>query len=239
MREVNERDYIILPGVCDAAGKLSIPDAFCAFMDQAAIHAQALGVGLYDLAKRDCFWLTVKTKVLFYRRPKMGEICRLVTWPEAPQHLRCDRSYELRKGEELLIAGKTEWAVLNTKTGALTPIEEIYPTDLTFDRPSALSEPYVRVADRFEPTDKYGEYRVRSTDIDVGGHVNNVAYVRALLGSFSNAELKELNVKKMDVVFRTSCYEGDQLELSRRKTEAGLDLRMAKDGKAAILAHME
>ncbi len=239
MQEVCERELLVLPSVCDAAGRLGIPDIFGAFMDIAAIHAELLGVGLDAMAARDRFWLTVKTRVDFFRRPRMGESVTLRTWPEAPEHLRCHRSYELRKGEELLAAGKTEWAVLNTKTNALVPIEDVYPAGLRFEQPTAIAEPFARIPARFGEEERFGAYRVRSTDIDVGGHVNNVAFVRALLGGFSNEELKALRPKRLEVIYRASCYEGEELALYRRPAQPGLDLAMVKDGKPALLAHLE
>ena len=239
MQEVYERELPVLPSVCDAAGRLSIPDTFGAFMDIAALHAELLGVGLEAMAAKERFWLTVKTQVHFARRPRMGETVRLLTWPEAPEHLRCYRSYELRKGEELLAAGKTEWAVLNTKTNALVPIEDVYPAGLRFEKPTACPTPFARVPARFEAGESFGSYRVRSTDIDVGGHMNNVAFVRALLGGFTNEELKALRPKRLDVIYRASCYEGEELKLLRRPAAAGLDLAMEREGKPALLAHME
>ncbi len=37
---------------------------------------------------------------------------------------------------------------------------------------------------KFEDADLFSHYAVRSTDIDLGHHMNNVAYVRLLLDCF-------------------------------------------------------
>ena len=116
---VFEKEMKILPSVCDGTGRLSIPDTFALFMDMATEHADALGIGLKDLAKDDLFWLTVKTKVRFLKRPKMGDTVLVSTWPEAPQLLRCNRDYAVSADGETILAGKTEWAVMNMKTGKL------------------------------------------------------------------------------------------------------------------------
>lgn len=68
--------------------------------------------------------------------------------------------------------------------------------------------------------------------------MNNAAYLRALLGCFSTAEVAELAIREIDLVFRAPCYEGDELELRRMRTEAGLDLAFLREGKPAFLARL-
>ena len=237
MELVFEHPYTICPSVADADGRLSIHDAFGLFMDIASEHAEALGCGLYAMAKRELFWLTVKTQIRFYERPRIMEPVTLRTWPEAPGRVRALRSYQLLRGEQVLLDGKTEWAVIHTKTQQFTPMSEIYPPLLVFDLPSACPGPFARIADGAEGWEAFAEYAVRSTDIDVGGHCNNAAYVRALLGSMSRESLKSLQIRQVDVVFRSPCYEGETLTFQRRTTETGLDFRIAKaDGSKALLA---
>lgn len=240
MEQVFERPLTVGPSVADSSGRLSVHDAFGLFMDIATAHAEALGVGLAAMTKRNLFWLTVKTQIRFSERPRIMAPVTLRTWPEAPGRVRALRSYQLLRDGEVLIAGKTEWAVLNTETKQFAPMEEVYPAALQFDRESACPGPFARIPDAPDAFESFADYRVRSTDIDVGGHCNNAAYVRALLGGLSNEELRAMNVRRMDVVFRSPCYEGEALTFQRRPTETGLDLRIAKaDGSTALLARME
>ena len=239
MTNYYERDIPIEPSLCDADGKLSIWQAFNIFMDAATDHAALFGVGWKDLSGRGLFWLTVKTKVVLEDRPKMDESATVVTWVDAPNRLRADRNYELRQDGRTLIRAVTEWAVLDTASMKLLPAEDIYPDGLEYGRPSACPEGFVRIKDRFEEADKYAEYTVRSTDIDIGGHMNNVAYVRALLGTFTCQELRDMAPTSFDVLFRNSVYEGDVLEFYKQPSGNGLDIRAARGDMTALLVHME
>ena len=235
-----EAQVAVAPSLCDANGFLAFDETLNLFMNIATDHAAALGVGWADLRPRDLFWLTVKTRAVFEARPKMDEIVTVSTWLEPPTRLRGDRSYELRQGEKVLVRGKTEWAALNTATRKLVPLSDVYPEGLSFDRPSACPEGFTRIKDRFEEADKYAEYSVRSTDIDIGGHMNNVRYVRALLGTFTNAELREWKPKSFNVVFRNSVYEGDALDFYRQPGfEGGTDIRVASGDMTALLVHID
>ena len=114
MRAVLEKQIMILPGMCDSTARLGIPDAFSLCMDLATEHAEELGCGLNALMPQGKFWLTVKTKLRFYRRPRMTETVTASTWPEKPGSMRCLRDYLVRSDDEILVAGKTQWAIVNT-----------------------------------------------------------------------------------------------------------------------------
>ena len=58
----------------------------------------------------------MRTKIVFRERPGIEEHVTLRTWAEKPGAARCSRSYEIARGEEILVCGKTEWAVINTDT---------------------------------------------------------------------------------------------------------------------------
>ncbi len=239
MQQIFERELLIPPSACDYNGRLGYAGAFGVFMDLATEHAERLGAGLGAMRAKDRFWLTVKTRIVFFDRPRISEAVRLSTWPEKPGPLRFNRSYELRRAGELLVAGRTEWAVLNTATNRLAPSADLLPEGLEYERGSALDSGYARCPGSFEGIEPFAAYRVRCTDIDVGGHMNNAAYPRALFGAFSSAQLQAMDVRSVDLVFRAPCFEGDTLQFYKKERENGLDLRMARGDETVLLARIE
>lgn len=241
MEAVFERTADVPSSMCDHTGRLGMADTFNLFMDLATVHALQMGCGWRHMMPKGLFWLTVKTKVVFgpvETRPPMGDEVVLRTWPEAPDKMRCVRDYQLDWGGRTVISGKTEWAILDMGTQRLVPVADVYPEGLAFDREPACPTPFVRVVDDFAGVEPYARYTVRSTDIDLGGHMNNVAYVRAVLGSFSVDEQRAIDIREIDAIFRNQCFEGDELALQRRETADGYDIRLSKDGKVVFLAHL-
>lgn len=239
MEQVFEQHLLVPPSACDFDGRLSYPGAFRVFMDAATEHAERLGVGLDAMRARERFWLTVKTRIVFYDRPRISEAVRLLTWPEKPGPLRFNRSYELRREDALLVAGRTEWAVLNTATGALAPSADVLPEGLSYERGSALDSGYARVPGTFEGLEPFAEYRVCASDIDVGGHMNNAAYPRALFAAFSSEELRARRIRSVDLIFRAPCYEGDLLAFRRKARGDGTDFCMSRGADTVLLARIE
>lgn len=238
MQSVYENCLDLGPSLCDASGLLGYPGAFNLLQDVATAHAERLGVGLAAMAARSLFWLTVRTRIVFDARPAMSTPVTLRTWPEKPGPLRCNRSYELAQGGQPLIRARTEWAVFNSSTHSIQPGAELFPADLSFGA-AALAEPYARIPDRFEGLEPFAAYTVRSTDIDVGGHMNNAAYLRALFGCFSTRELAGMEIRTIDVSFRASCFEGEVLRFTRREHDGALDIRAARGEDTVLLVRIE
>ena len=237
MTAVYDRETTVVLSRCDNGLRLGIPQTFQLCMDLAGAHAEELGNGVPAMLDRGLFWVAVKTRLRFFRRPGLLERVVARTWPEPPGRMRQDRDYLVTAGEEVLIAGKTEWTILDTKKGGLHPPgEDIYPAGMEFCREKALPEPFHRFLTPF-PEKPFARYTVRSTDIDAGGHMNNAQYARMVADLFSVEEWTALDPAALELHYRAPCYEGDTLLLRRHESGDGLELQAAlEDGKVILLA---
>ncbi len=232
-------EITVMPSQTDFINRLGYYETFRMFMDLANMHAEKLGVDQLTLMNRNLFWLTVKTRIRFYRRPGMS--CRVEgqTWPVRPLSLRTDRCYRLLDGDGPLAEGRTEWAIMDLAKGRLASIAEIFPPDLKFNEESFPIEDFPRIMPADDTYDVKGTYTVTSSDIDMGQHMNNAAYVRALIGMFSVQELREMDIKEMTVVFKTSAHEGDMLTMPVKKNGNTLETGLYfQDGKPSLLAQI-
>ena len=235
-----EKETVIPLSLCDSRGRLSVHSVFGIFMDLAAEHAELIGLGADSMAERNMFWLTVRTKIRITKLPKMMTPVIGCTWPESPGRVRCNRHYTLRCAEQICAEGVTEWAIIDTNNGKLCKASDIYIDGTVFSDKKADVEPFERIPDDFSAADDVGTHRISSSDIDLGRHMNNSAYVRALLGAVSCNELETLNITDAEVVFRHPCYEGDVLSIRRRSFDGGFDMAMLlPDGTAAVVARFK
>lgn len=227
----------ILPSMCDNTSKLSIPAIFSLFMDLASEHGTEMGLGADELSKQGLFWLTVRTKVQIFDRPQMIDEALAETWPEEPGRVRTNRYYSVSVNGKLSAVGKTEWAIIETESGRLKKIAEVYPDGMEYCTNKVCDEPFARLSEDFTDCEILDTYKVKSTDIDLGQHMNNAAYIRVLFGAFSCEELEKMNVREADIAFRTPCYEGDVLTVRYRKADGGIELGVINsEGKTAAVA---
>ena len=212
---------MVVTSMCDGSSKMSVPNFFTSFMDVATIHAEATNMGVKMLMEKGLFWLAVKTMVRIHRRPAITEPIDVTTWPSPPADMRCFRYYTVKQGEELLAEGKTEWAMMDAKTKQVVNVTRGYPEGFQALTETSCSGDFSRISPDFSQGRTVGTYRVASTDIDFGGHMNNAAYVRAIFSLFSSQELKAMRVREMEIIYRTPCFEGDILTLKGRQADAG------------------
>ena len=238
MNPIYTKTVTILPSQVDAWGRLSLDRTFDLFMDTATEAAGAMGVGWDFLMQRGLFWITVKARVRFIDPPLLLDTVEVVTWPEAPGEMRCNRHYEIRKGGAVLAQGLTEWAIVSVQDGKPRSLADILPSDLEYPDAVACPEPFARISSQFADP-PFAHHLVTNTDIDMARHMNNVAYVRAIMNAFPLKAWKALNVKQMDVIFLTSAHEGDTLRFQQRRDGSAMDIEgTLPDGRVSVLARL-
>ena len=236
MENTLTKEVYIVPSQCDSTSRLGIPNTFALLMDIATEHADLLGIGPAYLMREDRFWLTVRARAVFHRRPALTERVTLSTWPEVPEKHRCLRDYTLKAGEELLIEGKSEWVILDRKTGRLLNVASVYPQGLELREDVVLPDRPERISEDFSDAETLGVYIVRSTDIDLGGHMNNAAYISAFASLFSTDEWNSMSIREIDAVYRAQCFEKEELTALRVRKEDCFDVCFRKpDGTIAFL----
>ena len=226
------------PHVCGAEKTLSTSGAFSLLVDTAALHSELIGTGCREMKDRHLFWLMTRARIRFYERPTMMEEVSVTTWPAAPRHYLCNRFYTMHRGSTLLLEGRQEWAVLDLESLRPVRTEGIYPPSLTHVGTEVIPTPYSRLSDTLRDGDALCTLTASSSDIDFGGHVNNAAYLRMILGALSSEEHRALAVREAEVQYLTPCYEGEELTLlCQRGEEILLSLRK-EDGRCACLCRL-
>lgn len=227
----------IRPTECGADKRLSVIGAFTLLLDAAAIHSEKIGTGCREMADRHRFWLMTRAGLRFYRRPTMMEEVTVTTWPHAPRRYLCERLFTVEAGGELLLEGRQEWAVLDTDSGRPVPTGDIYPEALSFLPTATEPAPFLRPGELEGEEAQPFPTRVSSPDIDFGGHVNNVQYLRMMCATLTSAVLQSPQISGVEVAYRSPCYEGEALTVWRRDLGDGYHFTVRKeDGRAAVIA---
>ncbi len=230
------RDLTILPSMCTWDAKLSIPSALDTFQNTATLHSSRCGIGPMDMDRNGMFWILTKIRIHINRMPEMMEQVETDTWIQAAERVSCERDFSITSGDEVLAYGKSMWAVLSRDEQKLVRMESFYPV-MDFNIPSPDDRSFVRLSKKLDDAEEIGKYTVRSVDIDLGGHMNNVNYVRAMLGCFTSEELEAMNISEIEMNYILQTYEGESLTFMRKMTDKGMEVgAVNKDGKIAYIA---
>ena len=228
MKNKLSRIYNVQASDCDYTGALGFVGMFNLFMNLATEHAGLLGVGSGVLREKNCFWVAAKTRIRASRCPKMLEEVTVSTWPEKPKNIRYNRYYCVEDKNGVIVEGKTEWTILDAESGRPCKSSDVYPQDLEHLTDVVCSEPFARIPTDFSDCEEIRSHKVLSADIDLSLHMNNVAYIRAMLSAFTCAELSAMNIKEIEIAYRSQCYEGEVLSVRRRITEDGMEIGFVK-----------
>ena len=233
------RDLIILPSMCNADSLLSIPAAFDMFQDTATLHADHFDIAPAGMHRRNYFWIISKTIMHISAMPSMMDHVEARTWIQPSDRAKCERDFSIVKDGESLLTVRSIWAVVSHETGRIVPMAGLYPDDIVFDEPAPEMD-FSRIGKDFTDAETVGEYTIRAVDIDLGGHMNNVNYIRAMLGCFASDDIKAMNISDIEVQYITQSYEGETLTFRRRYDDNGGTVigAIKKDGKAAFLARL-
>jgi len=204
-----------MPSMCDETSHMSIPAILDMFQDLAGIHADSVGIGAIELEEKGLFWIVSKIRLRVFKRPLVQEMLDAVTWIQPADRATCERDFSISQNGETLAYARSIWAALRRDNGRPAHMADFYP-DSDFSIAPPDDEAFTRISKKFEGAEPLGEYRIRSVDIDRGGHMNNVNYVRAMFGCFTCAQLAEMNVCELDLQFLQQCYEGETIRFVKR-----------------------
>ena len=240
MENMLKQELFVTVSHCGANGVMTADRLLEFFQDMASRHGEGLGVGLDSMTARNRFWLTVRSRVRIFRAPRLGETVTGATWPAAPGLLRCDRYYTVTGADGSLLAdGRTEWAVFDTEAGRVTSPKGIFPEGLEYRTDTAGGGAFEKLPTDFADAPQVRAYTVPSTDIDVGRHLNNVAYARILLGSRTVEQRLAKPAVCLELCYRQPCFEGETLSVRARETETGTVYAILRpDGTPALLGKL-
>jgi len=235
------KEFLISTSYTDAKSTLAPDKVFTIFQDMASEHAEILGVGGYAMTSRGLFWLTIRTRVRYYRLPNLMEKVRALTWlaPFKERDIRSNRYYRLYAGEELLAEGCTEWAVYSMERKTVVRMEEAQMPSIEFFPEEVTVSKFSRFRNEASEGDELFSHRVVLSDVDLGQHMNNCAYVRAMLDTLELSEYRTLQPAEMEICFRTPSFPGETVTIRRRKEENGYLFTIQKpDGAESAIGQL-
>ena len=130
--------------------------------------------GVIYREKFNAFWVFTKTKVHFERRPDWREIIKARTFPIDNLGMRTHVNTQLLdKNEKTLLLANQEACVLSLENHRPLKITNLpYPKE---NFPQAVfNEPFERFPSDFSDTDFVFEQQIRSSQIDMSHHMNNI-----------------------------------------------------------------
>jgi acyl-ACP thioesterase len=204
----------------DPGGTASI-QTICNYLQEAASnHAAHLGVSIEHLTERNLTWMLARLRVELDVHPAWRDEVVVETWPSGVDRLFAMREFVIRNaGGDAIGRASSAWLLIDR--ARRRPVRlPVFITSLELpDRASfRTSFPDRLPGEATGATDR--SVRVRYSDLDLNGHVNNVRYVEWSVEGVEQEVLDAWIVRGLDFHFMAEGNYGDAVTVrSTRMSE--------------------
>ncbi|WP_157950190.1 acyl-[acyl-carrier-protein] thioesterase [Vallitalea okinawensis] len=216
MHTKHEEIFNIRSYEVDFNNQLFISSIFDYMQQSATLHANNLGFGFDDLAKKGLYWVLSRIDVEIMSLPTYGGKVTVTTWPKSINKLFAMRDYILRDDHGNIICKATSaWILMDiNKKRPSRPPKDLYDQVEEYainTMPDKIQEPVNRILDY--------EHIVGYSDCDINKHVNNVNYIRWVQNTFDQTFHNTHRMTHIQVNFLCECGMGDAIEIYKQALE--------------------
>ena len=180
--------------------------------DLAVDHAEILGVGWNVFDQNGILWVLSKVKIVF-NKPVTRENSNftLYTWPIAPNKFFAERCFVAvdEKGEQLFSATSL-WMIISREQRKIVSAETM--NDFFGGEYDQIHSDASSVFTRIRKDDSFEfcyEKKIRRSDLDKNGHVNNTNYVTYALDVLP----PQAKICSLEVVYNKELKYGDNVQI--------------------------
>lgn len=198
--------------------------AFLNYMQESAWnHAEQLGVGYSYLLQKNLAWVLGRLRLQVFAWPHWGETITLHTWPSGADRLYCFRDFKFLDPAGATIAvASTSWLVVDLDKHRPQRTETYI--NLPTDGAERVFTEFAPKVAALEAGKNNSSVSVKTSHLDVNGHVNNVKYVEFVLDSFPIEFRKQHRLLDLKINFMNEALYGDEILI-----------RTAEDGSGGFL----
>lgn len=181
-------------------------------------HADSIGLDHDNMIKTsNAFWIVSKMKLLVTGSLKSGDKATIKTWTYEPGMIRFDRACELKVGSSIKAKAIAEWCCLDYETRRIRKGNSINFPQLEMVETKKMPTTYTNMKLDVDKDDYVYTKTIRSTDIDVNNHTNNLKYNFMAIDCFTVDEMKSMDIKEYEIYFVNESHEGDKIDIYRKK----------------------
>lgn len=184
------------------------PVSILQYLEDAAIaHSEAVGLGIEQLLAQRTGWILNHWLLKMEQYPRQGEKIRIETWASDFERFYGRRKFRISDSQgRYLGQADSLWVFLNLDRRRPIRIPEHFVTAYSLIR-SEKEEGFQELPNL---TDVQAEmkFRVRQSDIDTNGHVNNTRYVDWMLEGIHEDFLQNHKITELEVIYKKETRYG-------------------------------
>ncbi len=200
--KIFKKNYIVETYNTSYFQTIKISDLFKYLQEVASQHSEAMKIGFNDLIVNKGAWVLTKQYIEFKRLPKALEEFTIHTWSNKHNKIVANRNFLITDKDNVsIIKATSDWVVINLEKRRIIPLSRInldYIQSYNYELFNNSLEKICINADNLinELTKK-----VRFSDIDLNGHMNNTCYVDMVIDSLAEYFDQRYTLKSINANF--------------------------------------
>lgn len=206
-----KKSYYIGSNDVDKFLDLKLPSFFKMMQDIATEHAEVLGIGKEDTLDKGMFWVITRIELEIIRMPKYLETVNLITYPGDNMRFIFPRYFHLEdKDGKCLIRASSVWMVLDKNTHRIN-MNPFPGKDIPVEhRDDELNMPNKAIDGATKEVERR---KVRYSDIDLNGHLNNTKYIDYIIDTHDSEFYKNHKIKHFLINYEKEIVDNNVLTL--------------------------
>lgn len=183
-------------------------------------HSDKIGLDHDTMEERDkAFWVVSKIKMKFKGDVHSQDRVTVKTWTQTPGMIRFTRFCTLKVRSSVKVLSSSEWCCLDYDSRKLRKASTIKYPDLEMEETKELDLKYSNLKMDVDESDYVYTKKVRSTDIDINNHTNNLKYNFIAMDALDIGELKAIDMKEYEIYFVNESKYGDEIRVYKKKVK--------------------
>uniref|UniRef100_UPI0040499AA6 acyl-[acyl-carrier-protein] thioesterase n=1 Tax=Flavobacterium sp. TaxID=239 RepID=UPI0040499AA6 len=202
---------------CDSNGVLRYTDLCHLLQLTAHEHSVLGGLSFKDMQVFQQAWVLSNMYLEIDALPKWEETITIKTWIVSMQDAYSIRALEVWQNDKKIAGALTHWAVLNTQLRKTEKLALPYEHFTFFPEKIPTHKQLHRIL-ALKAYDSFYENTVKSSDLDLVNHVNNVKYLEWCLDTLEINELLNQKIKSIHMNFLREMHWNQAYKISKKKT---------------------
>ncbi len=175
-------------------------------------HAELIGLGKKDTVDKGMFWVITRMKVVIHCMPKMHETINVCTHPGDMIMFLFPRFYQIySESGELLVEASAVWVLLDS----ITHKAKMKPFGDNFTFKGEKDEKDLPLPEKVEiaETSLLESRKVRYSDTDLNGHLNNTKYIDYIVDAHDSNFYKKYKFKEICINYEKEINDNQIVNL--------------------------
>lgn len=212
MAEITSYPHRVEPQEVDFTLRASVASIINYMLNVAGTDAHNKGFGVDVLQGQSFTWVLSRLAVEIKSQPRQYDDVVVDTWVNEFNRLSSTRNFKVRKGNEVVAFGVSQWCMINMETRQavdMSTLKDVYERAMVAE-PSPIAVPARLRA--IEPSTSTSRPVVYS-DIDFNRHVNTLRYIDLVFDALPIELIEKNDGMRIDLNFIAEARYGETLTI--------------------------